>query len=97
MKNHIDRPQLTLLYFYSEQCFACRHMTETLKVPSEFDDVLLIKQNVNEDMEFAEQAGVQSLPTLIVLDNNNEEIHRWPHYIEPKTLRTFLNKQMVVA
>lgn len=68
-----DKP--VLLDFYSDSCIPCKRMAGVLgDVEDEYDGQLYVyKVNVNYDEKLAEQYGVMSAPTLVLLVNGEEK------------------------
>ena len=59
-----------LLDFYADWCGPCRMIAPAVEeIANERDDIIVGKVNVDEQGELAQQYGVMSIPTLIVLKN----------------------------
>lgn len=57
-----------LLDFYADWCGPCRMVSPIVdEIADEREDVLVCKINVDEEQELAEQFGVFSIPTLVVM------------------------------
>ena len=57
-----------LVDFYADWCGPCRMVSPVIdEIASERDDVLVCKVNVDEEGELAQQFGVMSIPTLVVI------------------------------
>ena len=62
-----------LLDFFAEWCGPCRMVSPLIdEIAEERDDVVVAKINVDNDPALAEQFGVFSIPTLVVLKNGEE-------------------------
>ena len=60
------------------------------EISKELDkDYTFTKVNVDEEKEFAQEFGVSSLPTIIILDGD-EEINRNVGYMMPEDLKPFI-------
>ena len=60
----------TLLDFYAEWCGPCKMIAPILhEIEAELPDLIIAKVNVDEIPSLAVQYGVQSIPTLFVLEN----------------------------
>ena len=58
-----------LLDFYADWCGPCRMLSPVIdEIASERDDIIVGKVNVDEQPELAEQFGVFSIPTLVVME-----------------------------
>ena len=59
-----------LLDFYADWCGPCRMVAPIIEeIGNERDDIVVGKINVDEQEELAQQFGVMSIPTLVVLKN----------------------------
>ncbi len=59
-----------LLDFYADWCGPCRMVAPIIEeIAGERDDIVVGKINVDEQGELAQQFGVMSIPTLVVLKN----------------------------
>ena len=57
-----------LVDFYADWCGPCRMVSPVIdEIASERDDVLVCKVNVDEEETLAQQFGVMSIPTLVVI------------------------------
>ncbi len=57
-----------LLDFYADWCGPCRMVAPIIEeIGNERDDIVVGKINVDEQGELAQQFGVMSIPTLVVL------------------------------
>ena len=57
-----------LVDFYADWCGPCRMLSPIVdEIASERDDIVVAKVNVDDEPELAQQFGVISIPTLVVL------------------------------
>ena len=62
-----------LLDFYATWCGPCRMVSPIVdEIAEESADVVVGKINVDEEPELAQEFGVMSIPTLVVLKNGAE-------------------------
>jgi thioredoxin 1 len=57
-----------LVDFYADWCGPCKMQSPVLQEFDKKDLVTIVKVNVDQFPELAEQYGVRSIPTLVVLD-----------------------------
>ena len=57
-----------LLDFYADWCGPCRMVSPLIdEIAKERDDILVAKINVDDEQELAQEFGVVSIPTLVVM------------------------------
>ena len=63
---------MKILKFYNETCMNCRMLGKVLsKMNIEVEDI-----NANENLELVDKYEVCTTPTLVFLDENNEEVSK---------------------
>ena len=66
--NTLETDKTILLDFYAEWCGPCRMVGPVVdEIADERHDVKVCKINVEEERELAEQFGIMSIPTLVVM------------------------------
>lgn len=62
----------TLLKFYADWCGPCKIVAPTVEKVASEHGLQVVSVNIDEDRETAERYGVRSIPTLVLLDNDQE-------------------------
>jgi len=83
---------VSLVDFWAEWCGPCRMMSPIIdELAKEFDGKAKIgKVNVDEEMELAEQFGVSSIPTLVII-KDGKEVKRFVGVTQKAVLTSALN------
>lgn len=81
--------QLVVLDFYSDFCAPCKVLMRDLDEISKDYKFTLKKVNIMEQYEMTEKYNVTSVPTLIIL-KNEEPYNRYTGYKGKEDLRRFL-------
>lgn len=86
-----DTNKKIFVYFSSDWCAYCTEMDEvTFQNPQVIEKLtqnyVLLKVNVDENAELSQKYQAYSLPTIIILDSNSNEINRIIGYQSPQQL-----------
>ena len=72
---------MKLIKFYGTYCKPCKVLADRL---SKIElDVPLINYDVEEEVELTEKWMVRNVPTVILVDDDNNEVKRWVGNFEP--------------
>ena len=91
-ENGISNIGVSVVDLYGNNCPAClsvHHLLET--VAKDYENVSLLKLNVDENIDEAKKLGVRSLPTLIFF-KDGEERHRHSGMISKAEFTKTVNK-----
>lgn len=77
-KDALSKKKKILVDFYAKWCGPCKMLSPIMdEVASEQDDSIMIgKVDVDDCFDIARSYGVLSVPTLILFDENGEELKR---------------------
>jgi len=73
----LTQPKKKIIDFYTDWCMPCKKLKPIFsEFSDEFKEIIFIKVNVDEVEEIGIKYFIQSLPTVIILDEKNELISR---------------------
>ena len=79
-----------ILKFSADWCSPCKKLEEELK---NFDVVPIFNINIEEDKDnIATKYNIRSIPTLVYLDDNKDEVYRSTGFINIKSINNIINK-----
>ena len=79
-----------VLDFYSEFCMPCKMLSKDLdEISKDFSDMKFEKLDINENYELTEKYNVMSVPTLVIL-KNNQILASYTGYKGKEDLKRFL-------
>jgi len=67
---------MQLLKFYADWCGPCKIMQPVAEKIAQENNLELVEVNVDNDIELARQYDVRGIPTLVLLDEDANEIAR---------------------
>ena len=78
---------MRILKFYREYCGPCKVLE------SNFKSLNIKTTNINaeENIELVEKYNIQSVPTIIIIDDNEKEIKRYSGLMSINELKDFCN------
>lgn len=80
---------MKLLKFTASWCPSCKQLSKVLE---DFNDVPVEEIDVEDRFELADKYGIRNLPTMILLDKDNNEIRRFVGLTTLDKIREFVNK-----
>jgi len=79
-----------VLYFSAKWCTACQATTPIVEQVKKSNQAQVVMVDVDYDVSLVEQYGIKSVPTTIILENNNE-IKRYVGSITSNQLNQLIN------
>ena len=67
---------MRVLKFYAEWCGPCKAMTMVIKGAADKITVPIEEVDIDNELMTSVEYGVRSVPTMILLDDNNTELKR---------------------
>ena len=67
---------MKLLKFYADWCGPCKGLTMVINGAKDKIDIPIEEINIDEEIMTLVEYGVRSVPTMILLDENNVEVKR---------------------
>lgn len=80
---------MKLLKFTASWCPSCKQLSKVLE---DFNDVPVEEIDVEDQFELADKYGIRNLPTIILLDKDNNEIRRFVGLTTLDKIREFVNE-----
>lgn len=68
-----NEKKLTLMKFWAPWCHPCLAMQPTVdRALTENEHIKFVSVNIDEDVEAAREYRIRQIPTLLLIENNNE-------------------------
>lgn len=81
---------MKVLKFYAEWCGPCKGLSMVIKGAEDKIKIPVEEVNIDEELMTSVEYGVRSVPTMILLDENNTEIRRHVGTMNEAQLLDFL-------
>ena len=82
--------KVKLYKFYADWCGPCKQQAKLLEETPV--NVELINVNIEEEEELTKKFGVRNLPTLLLVDDEDNIIKSWHRLTNPQDINTFINE-----
>jgi len=77
--------------FYAEWCAPCKMLSKVIKDAGDKVTAEIVDINIDEQMNTAIKFNVRSVPAMVVVDDQENEIKRLNGYVNEEKLLEFLN------
>jgi len=67
---------MKLLKFYATWCAPCKGLSTVIDALKDQIDTVIEDVNIEDNIELAQKYAVRSVPTLVLVDDNGEEVKR---------------------
>ena len=82
----LENEKPVIIDFYAVWCGPCRILSPTVnEIANENSDIQVCRINIDDEPELAEQYGISSIPTLVVI-KNGEEVDRVVGVVDKNTI-----------
>ena len=81
---------MKLFKFYAEWCGPCKGLTMVINAAKDKIDIPIESYDIDNEMMMAQDFKVRSVPTLVLVDDNNQEIKRHVGLLNEEKLLEFL-------
>ena len=81
---------MKILKFYADWCGPCKALTQVIKNAGDKITLPVQEVNIDENIAYSVDFNVRSVPTLIVVDENENEIKRHVGLMNEEKLLEFL-------
>jgi thioredoxin 1 len=81
---------MKLLKFYAEWCGPCKGLTMIINGAKDKIDIPIEEYDIDNEMFMAQDYKVRSVPTLVLVDDKNQEIKRSVGLLSEEKLLEFL-------
>lgn len=82
---------MKVLKFYADWCGPCKSLTSVLERMGSAVTVPVEEINIDERNDVAMHYGIRSVPTMILVDDNNSEIRRRVGLMNEAQINEFLS------
>ena len=82
---------MKLYKFYAEWCQPCKALTKVIQDAKDKINVDIVEFDIDAEMMTAINYGIRSVPTMVLVDDDEKEIRRLNGLVNEQKLLEFLN------
>ena len=77
---------MRILKFYAQWCAPCKKLAKDF----ENENLRVESIDIEQEADMVDEYGIRSVPTTIILDENDKEIKRWVGTFNVKEIHNYL-------
>jgi thioredoxin 1 len=81
---------MKVLKFYAEWCAPCKMLTKVITDAKDKISIPIEEVDIDQNIMMAQMFNVRSVPTMVIVDNEEKEIKRQLGYVNEEALLEFL-------
>ena len=81
---------MKVLKFYAEWCNPCKMLSKIFEGAADKINLPIEEVDIDDQMELAQQYGIRSVPTLVIVDDAGAEVKRHTGFLNESALMNFL-------
>lgn len=81
---------MKLYKFYAEWCAPCKMLSKVITEAKDKINVEIVEFDIDAEMMTAINYGIRSVPTMVLVDDDEKEIKRLNGYVNEEKLLEFL-------
>lgn len=83
---------MKILKFYAEWCGPCKALSQVIKNAGDKVTIPVEEVNIDENLFMSQHMNIRSVPTMVIIDNDEKEVKRHIGYMTEKDLLEFVKE-----